>query len=99
MVGFVLFYPKYGILLGKAGFHVAGLYVRECYRKKGFGKMLLSAVAAQAVKMGYGEVEWVVFNSNVNAIGFYKKMGAEFHEQTTICRLAHDALQACGSLS
>ncbi|GAU31391.1 hypothetical protein TSUD_19370 [Trifolium subterraneum] len=45
--------------------------------RKGFGKMLLTAVAKQAVKMGYGRVEWVVLDWNVNAIKFYEDMGAK----------------------
>ncbi|KAH0656122.1 hypothetical protein KY290_031746 [Solanum tuberosum] len=32
---------------------------------------MLSAVAAQAAKMGYGRVEWVVLDWNVNAIKIY----------------------------
>lgn len=99
VVGFALFCPRYGMLLEKPGFHIEGLYVRKGYRKIGFGKMLLSAVAAQALKMGYEEVDWVVFNWNGNAIEFYKKMGAEIHDQTKTCRLTLDALQACGTLT
>ena len=66
--GFVLFFPNYSTFLGKPGFYVEDLFVRECYRRKGFGKMLLSAVAAQAAKMGRGRVDWVVLDWNVNAI-------------------------------
>ncbi|KAL4621491.1 hypothetical protein ACB092_06G232000 [Castanea dentata] len=85
--GFVLFFPNYSTFLGKPGFYVEDLFVRECYRRKGFGKMLLSAVAAQAVKMGYGRVEWVVLDWNVNAIKFYEDMGAKVLQEWRICRL------------
>lgn len=56
--------------------------------------MLLSAVAKQAVKMGYGRVEWVVLDWNVNAITFYEQMGAKVLPEWRICRLTGDALQA-----
>ncbi|KAG4148617.1 hypothetical protein ERO13_D05G296200v2 [Gossypium hirsutum] len=92
--GFVLFFPNYSTFLGKPGFYVEDLFVRECYRRKGFGKMLLSAVAKQAVKMGYGRVEWVVLDWNVNAITFYEQMGAKVLPEWRICRLTGDALQA-----
>ncbi|MCL7021735.1 hypothetical protein MKW94_008511 [Papaver nudicaule] len=39
--------------LAKQGFHVDNLFVREFYRGRGFGKMLLSAVATQDVKLGF----------------------------------------------
>ena len=92
--GFVLFFPNYSTFLGKPGFYVEDLFVRECYRRKGFGKMLLSAVAAQAVKMGYGRVEWVVLDWNVNAIKFYEEMGANVLQEWRICRLTGEALQS-----
>ncbi|CAJ1967868.1 unnamed protein product [Sphenostylis stenocarpa] len=96
VVGFVLFFPNYSTFLGKPGFYVEDLFVRECYRRKGFGKMLLSAVAKQAVAMGYGRVEWVVLDWNVNAIKFYEEMGADVLNEWRICRLTGEALQAYG---
>ncbi|KAG5558103.1 hypothetical protein RHGRI_008124 [Rhododendron griersonianum] len=65
---FVLFFPNYLTFLEKPGFYIEDLFVRECYKRRGFGKMLLSAVAALAAKIGYERVEWVVLNWNVNAI-------------------------------
>lgn len=94
VAGFVLFFPNYSTFLAKPGFYVEDLFVRECYRSKGLGRMLLSAVAAAAARMGYGRVEWVVLDWNVNAIRFYQEMGAEVLQDWRICRLAGDALQA-----
>ena len=59
--------------------------------------MLLSAVAQQAVKMGYGRVEWTVLDWNVNAIKFYEEMGAKVLQEWRICRLTGEALQAYGN--
>ncbi|KAH0979937.1 hypothetical protein GBA52_007114 [Prunus armeniaca] len=94
VAGFVLFFPNYSTFLAKPGFYIEDLFVRECYRRKGLGKMLLSAVAKQAVKMGYGRVEWVVLDWNVNAIRFYEEMGAKILQEWRICRLTGDALNA-----
>ncbi|GAV62510.1 Acetyltransf_1 domain-containing protein [Cephalotus follicularis] len=97
VAGFVLFFPNYSTFLGKPGFYVEDLFVRECFRRKGFGTMLISAVAKQAVKMGYGRVEWVVLDWNVDAIKFYEMMGANVLQDWRICRLTGDALQAYGN--
>ncbi|XP_054778832.1 probable acetyltransferase NATA1-like [Prosopis cineraria] len=94
VAGFVLFFPNYATFLGKPGFYVKDLFVRECYRRKGLGKMLLSAVAKQAVEMGYGRVEWAVLDWNVNAIKFYEGMGAKILQEYRICGLTGEALQA-----
>ncbi|KAL6980337.1 GCN5-related N-acetyltransferase 8 [Sarracenia purpurea var. burkii] len=93
VAGFVLFFPNYSTFLAKPGFYIEDLFVRECYRRKGLGKMLLSAVATQAAVMGYGRVEWVVLDWNVNAIKFYEEMGAQVLQEWRICRLTGEALQ------
>lgn len=94
VAGYSLFFPNYSSFLAKPGFYIEDIFVREVYRRKGFGRMLLSAVAGQAAKMGYGRVEWVVLDWNVNAIKFYEQMGAEVHQEWRICRLSGEALQA-----
>ncbi|XP_010555817.1 PREDICTED: probable acetyltransferase NATA1-like [Tarenaya hassleriana] len=94
VAGFVLFFPNYSTFLAKPGFYIEDIFVRDCYRRKGFGRMLLTAVAKQAVKMGYGRVEWVVLDWNMNAIKFYEQMGAQIMQEWRVCRLTGDALQA-----
>lgn len=93
VAGFVLFFRNYSTFLAKPGFYIEDLFVRESYRRKGLGTMLLSAVAKQAVEMGYGRVEWVVLDWNVNAINFYKQMGADVMQEWRVCRLTGDALK------
>ncbi|KAK7393076.1 hypothetical protein VNO78_21528 [Psophocarpus tetragonolobus] len=97
VVGFILFFPNYSSFLSKPGFYVEDLFVRESYRRRGFGRMLLAVVAKQAVKMGYGRVEWAVLDWNVNAIRFYEEMGADVLKEWRICRLTGEALSAYGS--
>ncbi|EOA18152.1 hypothetical protein CARUB_v10006619mg [Capsella rubella] len=91
VAGFVLFFPNYLGFLSTHGLYIEDIYVREPYRGKGFGSMLLSAVAKQAVKMGYGRIEWV---ANVNALKFYEQMGVRILQKLRVCRLTGDALQA-----
>ncbi|KAJ0045873.1 hypothetical protein Pint_06019 [Pistacia integerrima] len=65
--------------------------------RKGFGRMLLSAVAKQAVKMGYGKVEWAVIDWNDNAIKFYEEMGAQVVDHKwRLCWLSSAALEKLG---
>ncbi|KAK4259130.1 hypothetical protein QN277_005497 [Acacia crassicarpa] len=97
VVGFALFVPSYLSFLGKPGFFVEDILVRECYRRKGFGKMLVTAVANQAVEMRYGRVDWTVVDRNVNAIKFYEHMGAKVSPQYRICKLTGEPLQANGN--
>ncbi|XP_022860593.1 uncharacterized protein LOC111381103 [Olea europaea var. sylvestris] len=71
----------------------------SCDLRKVLGKMLLSAVVSQAAKMGYGRVEWVVLDWNVNAIKFYEQMGAQIFPDWRIWRLTGDALQAYANIN
>ncbi|PIM99021.1 Diamine acetyltransferase [Handroanthus impetiginosus] len=92
--GFVLFFPNYSTFIAKPGFYIEDMFLRECYRRKGLGKRLLSAVAVQAAKMGYGRVEWAAPEGNVNAFEFFEQMGAKILPEWKICRLTGEALQA-----
>ncbi|KAI3830507.1 hypothetical protein MKW98_030670 [Papaver atlanticum] len=97
VAGWVIFFPNYPTFLAKQGFYVEDLFVREFYRGKGFGKMLLSAVATQAVKMGFCRVDWICLKWNQKAIKFYEDViGAEVMKEWGVCRLAGKALEAYG---
>lgn len=97
VVGFVLFFKNYSTFLAKPGFYIEDLFVREPYRRRGLGAILIRAVAGQAAKMGFGRVEWCVLDWNVNAIKFYEDMGAQVLQEWRICRLTGEALEAFGS--
>ncbi|XP_057798944.1 GCN5-related N-acetyltransferase 8-like [Salvia miltiorrhiza] len=92
--GFVLFFPKYSTILAKPGFYIQNIFVRECYRRRGMGSLLLAAVAARAAEMGGRRVEWVVAEWNVDAIKFYERLGAEILPARSLCRLTGEALRA-----
>lgn len=98
IVGFVLFFPNYSTFLAKAGYYVEDLYVREPYRGRGYGTILLKTVAQQALKHGAERVEWCVLDWNVNAIKFYEGLGAMVMPEWRMCRLAGDALKKCNSI-
>ncbi|XP_038876660.1 L-ornithine N5-acetyltransferase NATA1-like [Benincasa hispida] len=94
VAGYALFFPNFPSFLGKQGLYVEHLFIRECYRRKGLGKMLVSAVAEQAIKMDCCGVNWVVLDWNVNAIRFYEEIGAQIVPGWTSCRLTGEALRA-----
>jgi GNAT superfamily N-acetyltransferase len=95
VIGFVLFFPNYSTFLAKPGCYVEDLYIREPYREHGYGSFLLKTVAQQAVKHGADRVEWCVLDWNINAINFYKRIGATVMPEWKLCRLAGHALHTC----
>ncbi|NP_001136452.1 Probable acetyltransferase NATA1-like [Zea mays] len=90
--GFVICFPNYSTFLSKPGLYVEDIFVRAPWRRRGLGRMMLSAVAGRAAELGMGRVEWCVLDWNKNAIDFYEGMGADVLPQWRICRLAGAAL-------
>jgi GNAT superfamily N-acetyltransferase len=73
------------------------LYVKQAHRGKGFGRQMLVKLAQIAVERGCGRFEWSVLDWNVNAIEFYKGVGADVMPEWRICRVAGDALPRLAS--
>ena len=94
VAGMVIFYPCCAPFAAKHGFYMEDLIVREAFRRKGFGLMLMKAVfCKQAVRLGYTLVKWCVLDWNENAIRFYQNtVGAHYLQDYHLCRLCGDAL-------
>lgn len=92
-LGFALYFYNFSTWRGKAGLYLEDLYVKPQYRGKGYGKMLLSYLAHQAVKDGCPRFEWIVLDWNTPSINFYKAMGAKPLDEWTVFRLENKALE------
>jgi len=91
-VGFALFFHNYSTFLAQPGLYLEDLYVPESHRGKGIGKSLLVQLAKIAVERNCGRMEWAVLDWNVDAIGFYEKLGAKPNSDWTVYRLVGDSL-------
>ena len=92
--GFALWFQSYSTFLAKPGLYLEDLFVYPQYRGRGLGRRLLRHLAQVAVERDYGRVEWSVLDWNVDAIGFYRSLGAELLDDWRRCRLAGDAIPA-----
>jgi GNAT superfamily N-acetyltransferase len=92
VVGYALYFQNYSTFLGKRGLYLEDLYVKPATRGSGLGTRMLRALAAIAVERQCGRFEWTVLDWNVNAIGFYEKMGATVLPDWRIVRITGDAL-------
>ncbi len=75
-VGFALFFHNFSTFLGRPGIYLEDLFVKSEMRGNGFGKKILSYLAALAVERNCGRLEWWVLDWNTPAGNFYKKLGA-----------------------
>jgi GNAT superfamily N-acetyltransferase len=91
--GFALFFHNYSTFLARPGIYLEDLFVDPAHRGHGVGKILLSRLAALAVERGCGRLEWSVLDWNVDAIGFYERLGARPMSDWTVYRVTGDALK------
>lgn len=57
--------------------YISEIHIRENYRNKGYGKLLLEAVEAEAKENGLGALYLHAEASNKSAIRFYESCGYE----------------------
>lgn len=84
IIGFASFYFTYYSWSGK-GLYLDDLYVKQSYRKQSIGKKLLDAIIDLAKKEQCKNVRWLVSEWNLNAINFYKSMGATIDKVDLNC--------------
>jgi GNAT superfamily N-acetyltransferase len=96
-VGFALFFHNFSTFLCQKGLYLEDLFVRPAARGTGLGKLLLQRLAQVAVERDCGRFEWSVLDWNVDAQGFYQRMGAVMMDEWRICRVTGEALKALGA--
>lgn len=97
VAGFALFFHNFSTFLARPGIYLEDLFVRPAFRGRGIGKALLGHLAQQAVARGCGRLEWSVLDWNVDAIGFYTKLGAHPRDEWTVYRVTGEALTQLAS--
>ena len=91
-VGFALFFHNFSTWTGKRGLYLEDLYVTPAARGRGVGAALLRHLAGVALDRDCARFEWAVLDWNVDAIAFYRAMGAAGQDEWTVQRVAGEAL-------
>ena len=92
IVGFAVWFYNFSTFRGRAGLYIEDLFVRPEARGCGYGKALLSHLAARCVREGLARLEWSVLDWNESSIAFYQAHGAQLMHDWTICRVSDQAL-------
>lgn len=90
--GYVTYYYTFASMQGMRALWLDDLYLDADYRNLGIGQAVMAYLADLAVRRGCGRFEWIVIDSNTNAIAMYRKLGATIYTNWHICRLTGDAL-------
>ncbi|MDX2095534.1 MAG: GNAT family N-acetyltransferase [Alphaproteobacteria bacterium] len=91
---FALYFYNFSTFLGCPGIYLEDLFVRPEYRRKGIARRLFHYLAQKAVREGCGRLEWWVLDWNVDALAFYKGLGAQSMDEWTVQRISGESLRA-----
>lgn len=95
VVGMALWHHTYSTWAGRA-LYVEDLIVTAGWRGCGIGRRLLAAAAAAAVATRCARMDWVVYEWNAPAIGFYTRAGATVRGNLRLMRVEGKALSTLG---
>ena len=93
-VGTAIWYRTYSTWEGVYGIFLEDLFVDPSCRGRGYGTVLLSALAETVRINDYARLEWQVVESNTGAIRLYNAIGGVDQEEIHHYRLAGDRLDA-----
>lgn len=93
IVGFALYFYNYSTFLCKHGIYIEDIYVKEKYRRRGFGKKVFQYLCQKAVEKDCGRVEWWCLDWNRKSIDFYLNLGAEAMIDWTVYRLNREEIE------
>src|SRR3954452_25615312 len=92
IVGIASYFLAYYTWVGKS-LYLDDLYVKESCRGQKIGSELLEKIFEVAKTENCKRVRWQVSDWNTNAIEFYKKIGAEIDEESSICDFNTDGIK------
>lgn len=75
-VGLALWFPTYSTWTGRPSLYLEDLFVNESARGKGVARALFRRLAQEAKARGCARIDWAVLDWNVDAVGFYERIGA-----------------------
>jgi GNAT superfamily N-acetyltransferase len=92
-VAYAITCETYSSFLALPTLYLEDLFVLPDARRHGIGKRFFRHLAGEAVRGGYGRMEWVVLDWNQMAIDFYDKLGARRMTEWYTYRLTADQLR------
>ncbi|MCZ4124522.1 GNAT family N-acetyltransferase [Streptomyces sp. H39-S7] len=81
LAGYATCTPEFATWSGHEYLHMDCLFLDGDHRGLGLGRLLIDAVAAEAVALGLEEVQWNTPVWNEGAIRFYDRLGATSREK------------------
>ena len=94
VAGMACYFFNFSTWTGVAGIYLEDLFVKEAYRKKGYGKRLLKELAGEVLKVQGKRLEWSCLDWNEPSLQFYQSevIGAKKKDEWVGLRVEGEAL-------
>jgi GNAT superfamily N-acetyltransferase len=87
-----LYFNNYSTWHAAPGIYLEDLYIKPQFRSKGYGTLLISALAKEVLRIGGKRLEWCCLKWNEPSLEFYTRLGAERMEDWVTLRADAKAL-------
>jgi GNAT superfamily N-acetyltransferase len=94
VVGLALWFMTYSTWTGRPSLYLEDLFVDDAARGQGVARALMTRLAQEAKARDCARMDWAVLDWNVDAMGFYERIGARRQTGWEPWRLHGDALDA-----
>ena len=98
-VGLALWFLTYSTWTGRPSLYLEDLFVDDVARGQGVARALFRRLAQEAKARNCARIDWAVLDWNVDAMGFYERLGGRKQTGWEPWRLHGEALDALAAAS
>ena len=91
-VGVAIYLYTFSTWMARPGVCLEELYVLPEYRRMGYARLLIRAMAREAHKAGCSKMEWVCLEGNEKALRFYESLGAKRMKDWVVLKVGTDGI-------
>jgi len=90
--GLAVYLYTFSTWMASPGVCLEELYVLPEYRRMGYARLLIRAMAREAYKAGCSKMEWVCLEGNERALRFYESLGAKRMDDWVVLKVGRDGI-------
>lgn len=87
LAGYLVYFNNFSTFIGKAGYFIEDIYVKEQYRRNHIGRYLFKKLAELASLNDIKRIDWCCLDWNKPSLDFYKEIGGISKDEWVYHRL------------
>lgn len=91
--GYLVYFYNFSTFTGSLNLYVEDIFIKEKFRKKGYGKSAFIYLAKKAMAENVERIDWVCLDWNQKGLDFYQRIGANKLDCWVYHRLEKDAIE------